>query len=108
MKPQRKTRTATEFKTDDGVQGEISENVNEDEAQGEHGTVDDERSVPSPAKKSRKNKLVLHRATVGTRVKIETRRFDNPDDEVKFSEGKPKYTHGSSVKQKKNKIISVL
>ena len=108
MKPQRQTRTATESKTDDGVQGELPENANDDEAQGEHGEVDDGRSVLSAAKKSRKNKTVLHKATVGTRVKIETRRFDNPNDEVKFFEGKRKYTHGSIVKQKKNKVISVL
>jgi hypothetical protein len=59
--------------------------------------------------KAKAVKLQLFRAPPGSRVKIETKKFDDPKDEVPFSVGKPKWSSGTVVKVNElNKIVTVL
>ena len=54
-------------------------------------------------------KLQLFRAPPGSRVKIETKKSDDPKDEEPFSVGKPKWSSGTVVKVNElNKIVTVL
>ena len=50
--------------------------------------------------------LPVHKAPVGTLVKIKTVRFDTPTS--KYSEGKSEWTHGKIMKHNTGKRISVL
>ena len=81
------------------IQGEPSD-------QGER--TEPEGYLAPTTKKRKTNQSLIHEAAIGTRVKIKTTRFDNAADATKWSEGKPEYTYGNIVKQKKQKVVTVL
>ena len=62
-----------------------------------------------PLKQPKAVKLQLFRSPSGSRVRLETKKFDSPSDKVPHSESKPEWSSETVVKvNEANKIVTVL